>query len=215
MKKKTHRTNQRVLFLLDWDDTLFATDHFQKNKASQVQDDFYGKFNKLISTICKMGEVFIVTNSDHGWIHLCVEKHASKLKSFLDDWYNRSQIISAKTRYSSLENNDPVSWKHDTFREILHALNRTCPGYHQWNIISVGDLDVEHKAADQLHYVDHSDQSEILCVQKVFCKRKPTEKDLLVELDLLQKLLPVLAKNICSSSNTIYLWNETQKKWLF
>ena len=99
------------IFIFDWDDTLFPTTELSKNKQSyteKIDEVFLSHYAKLEETIlqlfemivAKHGSVYIVTNSDEGWIPNLLTMYFPKLKKWLLE--HQITIISAKSKFQHL-----------------------------------------------------------------------------------------------------------------
>lgn len=138
----------KTLIILDWDDTLFPTSWFMKNKIdlynmTKGQENNFIQLDDLISnmlmTYKKYGKLIIVTNAMYRWIDMSIII-LPKTKKILED----IEIISAKERYRD-KFRDVMSWKKMVFSHIAN-MNRD-----SYNIISIGDAVYEYHALINLH----------------------------------------------------------------
>lgn len=131
----------RTKIIIDWDDTLFPTTWFTKNKMPNLSDFLMsGSINdntkeiKMIDRIIyliikkclRYGEVMIITNATLDWIMVCLD-FLPKTKKFLMD--KKVPIISARQNTII---NDMVNNKKITFKKVININNYD-------NIISIGD----------------------------------------------------------------------------
>lgn len=153
-KNKTYLTN---IFIIDWDDTLFPTYWVNKNsmdvsKSHTIQEYkvYFLELDKTISSLLEslnqVGDVWIVTNANIGWIKTCLMGLEQTRKTII---LNKIRIVSARDSYSS-NSSSPTEWKILTFQDILEDIinkisNKIKPNTYV-NIISIGDAMYEYMA---------------------------------------------------------------------
>ena len=110
---RLYSTIVMTLYFFDWDDTLFPTTFYEKNKNNIKY--FKHKFEALEnSIIClfkkslQFADVYIMSNASFKWINLCINKYCPRIKPFL---IFIKDIISARDRYSASLPNDSSLWK--------------------------------------------------------------------------------------------------------
>jgi len=139
-------SKEETAIVFDWDDTLLASS-FLASKGYYDQDykhcsDTDTQLQILEKTVEILltkalghGSVFIVTNSETGWVEQSAEKFFPSLKPLLE----YVTIISACSSYCEEYPNSPFVWKLIAFRErIVDASMK--------HIISIGDSHAERDA---------------------------------------------------------------------
>lgn len=132
---------EKTKIIIDWDDTLFPTTWFMKNKMPNVADFLLtGSINDntkeikkidriiylIIRKCLKYGEVVIITNATLDWIMACLD-FLPRTKKFLSD--SKIQVISAR---QNAVLNDMINNKKITFKKVIDVNEYN-------NIISIGD----------------------------------------------------------------------------
>ena len=124
----------------DWDDTLCPSSHLSKLGIG-LGTNLSVKFEKLEKSIIKLlriaitrSQVFIITNSETGWVRLSARKFLPGVVSILEECV----IISARSSYEKLFPEEPIRWKYEAFKTLL-TKDTEC-------IISIGDSICERDA---------------------------------------------------------------------
>jgi hypothetical protein len=153
-KNKIYLTN---IFIIDWDDTLYPTTWVNKNsidvsKSNLLQEYriYFLELDKTISglleSLNQVGDVWIVTNANIGWIKSCLMGLELTRKTLIK---NKIRIVSARDSYSS-NSSSPTEWKILTFQDIvediINKINRRIKPNTYINIISIGDAMYEYMA---------------------------------------------------------------------
>lgn len=120
--------------ITDWDDTMLATSSMGFNERS----------DELAASVCAMlnaalgsgAAVYIVTNSDDGWVRISAERHIPSVLPLLD----RVCILSAKSMYQKQFPDNPMMWKQCTVSDIM----RVSSGVR--SVIAFGDLMTDREA---------------------------------------------------------------------
>lgn len=122
-----HHKSTQTLFILDWDDTLFPTTPFSKQKLTITQIQIIGKYIQNIIKSCqRQGEVHIVTQGSKEWIYLC-------------------QLIIRHEINVPIHHVKPHTSKHECFENLIKL-------YKPHNIITAGDSPHDYTASsDQRH----------------------------------------------------------------
>ena len=144
-----------TIFIFDWDDTLLCTSHLMEISTTKMNNTIMNKIRDNLKNLDKnvvnllkfcmaRGEVFIITNSSHGWAEYSSEKYLPATSKLL----NKIPIISAKRLYSKTYPGSPVEWK---VRAMFYVVDK----YHIntkliSNIISFGDSIIDLEAAERL-----------------------------------------------------------------
>ena len=154
IKNKLYLTN---IFIIDWDDTLFPTTWVNKNNISfndpntyQIYKLYFIELDKTVSELLEelnnMGDIFIVTNANIGWIKSCLANLSLTKKTIIS---NNIRIVSARDSYSQ-NNSSPTEWKILTFQDIIediiNKINKNLKPNTIINIISIGDAMYEYIA---------------------------------------------------------------------
>lgn len=183
----------QVVFLLDWDDTLCASSHAQKLKQTVMLQSGVGKGHVLLQLdeaakrewrqlallvkillnrmlMISPDGVYIVTNSQSGWVELSIDGFMPELKPLLP----KLKIISARSTYSNPEQEermkagtiteaDLVDWKFRAFTSVLFQqrfprlfhqipslspLSSFCGSLDVPSIVALGDSIVDDKALE-------------------------------------------------------------------
>lgn len=153
-KQKIYLTN---LFIIDWDDTLFPTTWVNKHNIDFNKPESYEKYklyfleldktsSSLLESLNKIGDIFIVTNANIGWIKSCLMNLNLTRKTIIN---NKIRIVSARDSYSQYHNS-PTQWKILTFQDIvediINKINKNIKPNTIINIISIGDAMYEYLA---------------------------------------------------------------------
>lgn len=154
-------TNNKIyltnIFIIDWDDTLYPTTWVNKNsidvtKFHTIQEykvyflELDRTISGLLESLNQVGDIWIVTNANIGWIKSCLMGLEKTRKTIIS---NKIRIVSARDSYSS-NSSSPTEWKILTFQDILEDIikkisNKIKPNTYV-NIISVGDAMYEYMA---------------------------------------------------------------------
>ena len=153
-KNKIYLTN---LFIIDWDDTLFPTTWINKNKIDLNKSDSFSQYklyfleldktiSMLLDSLNKVGDIFIVTNANIGWIKSCLTILNLTKNTIIN---NEIRIVSARDSYSQ-NSSSPTEWKILTFQDIIediiNKINKNIKPNTIINIISIGDAMYEYIA---------------------------------------------------------------------
>ena len=135
-----------TLLLIDWDDTLLPTSWLVEQnmlgegpltlEADIILTESAVRVLSLLETSLAQGSVIIVTNSQTGW----VESTCARYLPLCLPLINSLTVMSARSTFESTTT-DPVLWKSMAFQQLKR-------GYT--NIVSIGDSDCEHQAAETL-----------------------------------------------------------------
>lgn len=125
-----------IIFVYDFDDTLFATSYFTENPSTK--STLLGKsISSLLSTSSKYGKVYIITNATHDWPEFAIRLHLTDSHDVLDN-------VSIVSTHSGFNNGDMSTWKMNAFNETL-KVHFQDGKRHQ--LISFGDNPFDHSAA--------------------------------------------------------------------
>lgn len=140
--------SNRVVFFFDYDNTLFPTSIAVSETPIPEQDriELENKFTETINLAKKFGLVYIITNSEDGWVKMSAKAHMPGILSTLE----QVPVISAKSSYEELSD-DPIMWKYHAMDSIIKNI-LCCPmfGYRDtsWenHVVSIGDSSHEREA---------------------------------------------------------------------
>lgn len=175
------------LIILDWDDTIFSTSHFnnqgyfEKNELEEKCKMYLSLLEKkaisFINLAKTCGKVCIVTNSISGWVNTVCTRFFPNLLNHLED----IDIVSARTLY---ENKcPPIKWK-------IFAMNDCIK---KWfvspevvtDFVSFGDAFSDRYAA--MEVVKKLPSSTVKSVKFV---ENPTIEQLYKQLHLIENIFP-------------------------
>jgi hypothetical protein len=150
-----------VAIFLDWDDTLFPSTWIQMQQRSRglnlIQHDpamkaLCSAIVSFLSSVARLGHLFIVTASAPGFITKCCRVCFPELLTVLDD-LNVTVIYARPTTQDQAENETVEQWKEAVYRVVLEgrSLRPLVPelarfdGAPQWSLLlSYGDEWSDH-----------------------------------------------------------------------
>lgn len=134
-------------FIFDWDDTCLCSTYlstrgYRLNTFGPFDEIFTNDLILLDDILCRLfekglqnGSVWIVTNSETGWVELTARRFLPSVARYL----GRVVVISARSSYEYLFPGSPFDWKYTAFKEQI-----TSNGYSQ--IMGFGDQIVDRNA---------------------------------------------------------------------
>ena len=148
---KKHKLNN--IFIFDWDDTLLCTSvisplgyfddsmiilpsKIEKMKQLEIL------VKKILSTTINLGDTYIITNSEPGWVEYSCKRFFPDIFELL----SKIKIISARGLFENKYPKNFKAWKIISFNEIIKKYNKNLPT----NIICFGDSSYEIEAAHGL-----------------------------------------------------------------
>lgn len=150
---------QRVLFVLDWDDTIFPTTVFMREQEAieaevgikihtasvqvNIPRSYQEKIIDLIRYMKRRGDVILITNASISWVIESCILHMPYLYNYL---IYEVPIISASDNYASIRPTEVYSWK---FYALYHYLLGVIWKRYS-HVMSIGDSEYEHHAVKQL-----------------------------------------------------------------
>jgi hypothetical protein len=180
------------IFYIDWDDTLFPTNVYNKiNMYNEIKKDTFKynliildeKINTFLNNLNKYGKVFIVTNANLLWIIKSLND-LPKTKKFIKS--NDIQIISARDKYKN--NNSFFKWKILAFRDILNNIDLNSNNKEIINIISFGDAKYEYNGLLYLDvYLKNKNLNNMYLLKSINFISKPSFEQILNQIDTLNK----------------------------
>jgi hypothetical protein len=180
-----------TVIIFDWDDTLLCTSYCMSMGAkfreelpveSQVQlRQIARAAGQLLEEASRLGQTFIVTNAEAGWVEHSAAAFMPEIQPTLD----RTRVISARSRYELDYPGQVGAWKEQAFLDLRRQLEAEAVG----NLISIGDSVFEMDAVAVM-----GQEFAESCVKTVRFRQQPTPKQLLQELNLvLNKLSKIVA----------------------
>ena len=171
----TKKLNYNI-FIYDWDDTLFPTTFLSTqneltSETKEILENIESNAIEILNKSVNKGYVFIITNSNKGWVEDCSKKFYPNLDILL----KKIDIISARDLYESEDPYNGKMWKEKTFFKIkedfkLDKENLT-------NIICIGDSEFEIEAGQKL-----SKEFYNVVIKNIKLKHKPSLKELKKEI---------------------------------
>lgn len=193
-------TNKKILFFVDWDDTLLASNYLKSKGYSldnniQITEEDIKKFDtlgeaiiNLLEYMLKFGDVHIVSNSEHGWIRLSSTKFMPNVLQYLENklWYRKIMIHSVRRAGKSPK--ELIELKTDNFTRIYHGycyyLDDSKLEHPDISIVSLGDSTTDRKAVFNMLSINKQ-----LCIKHVKLIEVPTIDTLISELKYIQDRL--------------------------
>lgn len=138
----TKKNSFNSIIIFDWDDTLmctsFLTPHGVFEEDVELSDDDHESIAKLefcvlrLLTMCidSMADIYIITNSQEGWIEYSTERFLPSIKKLLP----KIKIISARAQYEKVFPNDSKRWKIEAYLSIRSRYQDVST-----NLINMGD----------------------------------------------------------------------------
>lgn len=179
-----------ILFIFDWDDTLYPTHWLLYNNIKINNKKDVGKYllyfqelDKLLLKLLQMasqnGSVIIITNANESWVSNSM-KSLPKTANFIDE---NVKVVSARDIYQ--DTHDIDDWKIMTFNYSIY-------NYVNWanQIVSFGDADYEHNALISLsrRYAPYK------YLKLIRLMKEPTFDILLDQLNSIIRSLPQICK---------------------
>jgi hypothetical protein len=173
---------ENIVFL-DYDDTILCTtmlDQCGYKLNSELDNLFANRYllqldrvvANYLQKLVLISHVYIITNSETGWVYLSSHKFLPQSSNILD----HITVISGNSTYSGSYPGDYVLWKYLSMKDCLSVNN-----FHRYsllNIISIGDSDVEKNAVHKL-VNDYSN----CCIKNIKFIEKPSCEVLINEIN--------------------------------
>lgn len=185
--KAQRSPKHQTLIIFDWDDTLMYS-HFLIHSAGRIVTPTTRRHLQniekaactLLEKAISLGNTFIVTNAEKGWVEQCVTWHMPSVKPFLA----KVPVISARTAHEA-ECTDVKQWKNRAFLELGKHLDQETIT----NLVSVGDSNFEMEAVQLLgRQFPHS------FIKTVKLKERPSPEELMKELDLITPKFEIMVQ---------------------
>jgi len=139
------------VIIFDWDDTLMYTSYLQQHRfdlscippcTKELLQGLESAAYSLLDMALGLGQTFIITNAEKGWVEACVDKYMPSLRAILD----KVSVISARSAHETESCGDVYMWKRLAFLELGRQLDSETIT----NIVSIGDSMFELEAAQAL-----------------------------------------------------------------
>jgi len=180
--------SQPVL-IFDWDDTLICTTWLHTDSSRQalpsVFDALFVKIaweaTLLLRQACQLGQTFIITNAEAGWVEASAGQWLPELLPTLQ----HINIISARSKHQHWSP-DVHQWKMRAFLDLQLQLDQEAIT----NVVAVGDADYEMDAAHAL-----GRQCSRATVKTIRFLHEPSPQDLLKQLIAVHQKLPIIVES--------------------
>eukprot|EP01017_Pseudomicrothorax_dubius_P031943 TRINITY_DN4130_c0_g3_i2.p1 TRINITY_DN4130_c0_g3~~TRINITY_DN4130_c0_g3_i2.p1 ORF type:complete len:221 (-),score=29.72 TRINITY_DN4130_c0_g3_i2:324-986(-) len=139
-----------MVFILDWDDTLFCSSFYFENETHLLfphVKELSHREAKLVQKMASMGEVHIVSNATEDWISRSGKKFLPELWATLQE--KGGKVISAQTKFKHLSADDPREWKKKAFEEIFDERTGKS-SQERVKFVAVGDSKADIDASNHL-----------------------------------------------------------------
>lgn len=178
----------RAVFF-DYDDTLLPSTFLASQGCLRLDAEVTQAIREQLSVISAAvfqvltlaidsgSSIFIITNSETGWVQLSCQKFMPEVSVLL----SRVTILSARSTYEKAFPGAPVAWKKAAFKDCLDRLFSQCPSCAK-NILSLGDSQTEREAILQA-----GKELSTSTVKNVKFVERPSIEQLKTELDLISK----------------------------
>jgi len=153
-----------IIFVYDFDDTLFATSYFTENPTSK-STLLGNSISSLLSTSSKYGKVYIITNATSDWPEFAFRLYLTDSTDVILD------NVSIVSTHDGFKNGDISTWKTNAFNETL-KVHFQDGNKHQ--LISFGDNPHDHSAALSIR-----EKYPNVLVKSVLMGMRPTLTELL------------------------------------
>jgi len=178
----------QTLIIFDWDDTLMYTTYLLQSTRQMVTSPATRKALQqiektafaLLETASRLGNTFIVTNAQKGWVEQCVEWHMPSMKQLI----KKVPVISARSEYEA-DFPDARQWKNKAFLELGKHLDPS----GITNLVAVGDSNFEMEAVKLL-----GKQFPNSFIKTVKLKEHPSPDELMKELELLSPKFHIMVE---------------------
>jgi len=194
--KKTSPLENNIIFIFDWDDTLFCTHHLSVSKGILRQNYYKMSENDLkifknleeevlqiLNFAIRRGHCYIITNALDGWVEFSAKKFYPRVFPLLQ----KIKVISARGEYEKLFPKECKKWKNMAFLNISQVLNTNA----LTNIISLGDSFNEIDSSILL-----SSKFENSFLKTIKFRENPSPKELLKELKLVRSKMDIIFSSI-------------------
>jgi hypothetical protein len=170
-----------TIIIIDWDDTLFPTSAYRQQN---ITPEYLRILDKNIPKLLNYNKTFIVSNASAEWLNKSLNM-LPLTKEYIKK--HNIPIISAREKYQALKSVE--EWKKYCFKDIINSYNSKI-----FNILSIGDSTHEYNALLDLHdYIIKKNKIPIL--KNVTFKQNPNEKDIIIQINVLNDKLKDILKH--------------------
>jgi hypothetical protein len=149
LPKPQRAPSHQTLIIFDWDDTLLCTNFLSRFEGLPVSQTILRQLQaceeasgKLLQAALSLGQTFIITNAQTGWVESSAECWAPSLLPLIQ----KVHIVSARSKYEEEYPHDPMKWKNEAFLEVRRLLNSQVIT----NLVSLGDSEYEMEATQAM-----------------------------------------------------------------
>jgi hypothetical protein len=132
----------------------------------------------FLEVLRRLGDVFIITNSEQGWVQLSCERYIPSVWKCLQEF----PIISARTNHEKVHPGNPYMWKYKAFQECVRP--------HHKYLMSFGDSPVDHQVAEDVGKLCQ------LQVKNIKFKLMPSFEDLNLQLSHILTVLSTIHQSV-------------------
>jgi len=177
---------------------------------------------QLLTSVCSLGRCVIVTNSKGPWVHDCIEQLAPNLLDLFSGpagpkvIYAREVLqagrssgrlrppISCNPVKNTVNDEKDVTLRMEMSSAKFEAMHQEAKAFygrdrHWKNIISVGDMEYEHEAVQELGFRRTCD-GEQLRIKSLLFPAEPYISALVLRIDFLRLTLPSFVALDCDAS---------------
>lgn len=192
-EQKKNDFNQIIIF--DWDDTLFCSSYFAPNgvfledidlsdsEAEALAKLEFSALHVLSLALKSNSDVYIITNSDKGWVQYSSERFLPSIYKLLD----KVIVISCRDKYENIFPGDSRKWKIEAFLELAKKYNTSL----STNLISVGDSLLDLEATTLL-----AKKFNECFLKLIKFKESPSVKELTRQLTLIANQFDLIFKSV-------------------
>jgi hypothetical protein len=215
-----------TMIVFDWDDTLFPYHWLTANGVNfeivSVPPQIVEEMERFSQLICQIlmkamavGQVYIITNAQEGWVEATASVFMPNVYSLLQDRSvnNYIRIVSARRHQEQLQPDSPETWKIETFRdeilkyfdgvesyqkksiraesgEIVEMGSKCISGQSCRNVLSIGDSTNERLAINEMREYDKTtESSHFYLLKNVKLNDFPTMESLRIQLQVVNNYL--------------------------
>lgn len=183
-----------TIAIFDWDDTLFCTSYLAPDGCidddMKITDEDYILIAKLefavlrllTEALKKKADVYIITNSEDGWVNYSVNKFMPSVANILE----KTKIISARSLYEKTYPGDSKKWKVEAYCSIKNNYSNVSS-----NIINMGDTLVDIEAGGIL-----AKKFKESYLKSVKFRENPTIQELIKQLTLIANQFELVFKSV-------------------
>lgn len=141
-----------------------------------------GSVQKLLSAASQLGQTYIITNAEGGWVEYSAQMYMPKVYEAFD----KVKIISAREKYEKMFPGNPNEWKVQAFQLTGEDLEESTIT----NLVVMGDSKIEMDAGAAL-----ATKFSTACIKTIKFKECPTPNELNNQLLLVLGKLEEIVKS--------------------